>query len=845
MRIVLDLQGAQTLGSRNRGIGRYSKGLASGMARVSNPEIDLRIMLNGAFPDTIEPIIESLSADLPRSAFSIYSAPAGTYPPPVNGDPVQTVAREAVRLHLAKLEPDVVLTTSVMEGFGQGDVAASTFGLPDVLSAAILYDLTPLHDPEVYLGDIRTRAFYERQIETLRSFDALLSISEASRLDAISRLDLNPDTIITINAATDAIFQNGPRQSRSEKLPKNSYILLLGGTDPNKNLMHAINAFSRLPENLRQRWVILHAGVLSEKVRYELVEGLGDSGEIYFLGHVTDVLLINAIDHADLVLFPSRLEGFGLPALEAMSRGTPVLASNNTSLPEVVGDDALLSDPDDPGALTKNIERLLRDPAHRTELGVRARDRAIGFSWDNVGRTAITALDAAVRSRGGKRLRRPSFYEINAVLKACAGPVSLGALTREATVASLIFSGSLGREIGPPRLLIDVTQTSEQDHGTGIQRVVNRTVEHLQEQLGTAQNARQALPVVISSEGMRTAPSFGAAEDTPVLSRAGETLLMLDSSWSQYLDFTGTFKDVRRYGGRIVTVVYDLVPLLHSNVVHVGMIEVFERWFRRALVESHGIVCISRAVADDVVAYIRDRALPHRDGLRIGWWHLGSDLPISKGDYVRPPRAALEDFWDRPGPVFLMIGTIEPRKRHEVALDAIEKLWARGSMARLLIMGREGWNIAELTDRLRKHPEMGRKLLWVEEPSDSELTRGYAAATSLLFPSVYEGYGLPVVEAARAGLGAICSDIPVLREVGGGALYAPVDDVPAWAKVMDDVIAGRRRANPSDTLALSWSESTAQLLEVLYADRWYKVLRWDGTHGILTPDEAYAAKQNQ
>lgn len=833
MRIVLDLQGAQTLGSRNRGIGRYAMGLAGGMARAADPAIDLRITLNAAFPDAIEPIIEALSTDLPRKAFSIYTSPPGaTWPPPEAGDPAQAAAAAAARLHMATLEPDAVLLSSIMEGFGQGDVAGFPLDMPGVLSAAVLYDLTPLHDPDQFLSWSVICSFYHRQVDLFRQSDLLLAISESTRQDGIERLDRGPDTVITIGTATDPIFRTASRSTRSLDLPKEPYLLLLGGADPNKNLVHAIDAATRLPDNLRRGRTVLHVGVLGEETQAILVDRMGGCMDLRFLGHVSDASLIAAIDHADLVLFPSRLEGFGLPALEAMIRGTPVLASNSTSLPEVVGENDLLSDPDDPEALARNIERLLRDPDLRAETGARLQARSEQFSWDEVGRTAVTAISNAVRSQNSSSsLRPPAVYGVDTALEACAEPVAAGAVTSSDAVDLLLLSGRVGAEVGPPRLLVDVTQTSRHDAGTGIQRVVHSIIEHLGPSLDAKGGGRSVQAVVLDAVGARTAPRFGAPTDVPILIRAGETLLMLDSSWAQYSEFGAVFENIRGHGGRVVTVIYDLVPLLHPDLVVSALSEgLFEIWLRRALIESDGLICISKAVADEVVTYVRDNDLPYRDGLRVGWWHLGSNLPVGSGptDTSRP---ALARFLKGTAPVFLMVGTIEPRKRHATALEAMERLWEAGSDARLLIMGREGWNVKEFVAQLRGHREAGHRLLWVEGPTDAELGHGYDSATALLFPSIYEGYGLPVVEAARMGLGSICSDIPVLHEVGGeGAIYVPPDDAVAWAATIADVAAGRRIADPAHTSALSWDDSACQLLEVLYADRWHAVLRHDGSN---------------
>src|SRR5438105_8720704 len=128
--------------------------------------------------------------------------------------------------------------------------------------------------------------------------------------------------------------------------------------------------------------------------------------------------------------------------------------------------------------------------------------------------------------------------------------------------------------------------------------------------------------------------------------------------------------------------------------------------------------------------------------------------------------------------VYLMVGTIEPRKNHAMVIDTFERLWASGSSAKLLIFGRLGWRSDDLARRIRGHPELGRRLLWLEAGTDSELDFAYRHAAALLFPSRCEGFGLPLVEAMRYVQSVIACDISVFSEFGGD--YSRFYDVVAY-----------------------------------------------------------------
>lgn len=838
MRIVLDLRCVQPADGQAHDACGDALELACAMARVAGPEIDLRVVLDGALETSIEPILAQLAPDLPRQAVSLCALPRSEGSDPSRDGPVAAFACDLVRLHLSTIEPDAVLQFdgTVWDGVSRG--ATRIPRLPDVLSVVVLGGPTPHDERGTRLADGDPPLTRSNRLEAVDGADLLLAMSDVTHPNVRARLTSPQGTIVNIGAGRDAILLPRARRPRHGSLPPDPYLLVATGDRSADGLTLLVEAVLRLPLDVAQDLSLLHIGALDEGASRAAEDRLEQRGVVRVFDPCDLDLLANAIDHAALTLLSEGREDLKPSALEVMARGAPVVAWPGSDPLGIAVAAATPDDGGDPAIMARAIEELLHSPARRAELGARLRRHARSIGWEGAAEAALDAIVLAVRGRSSG-LRGASRYRIDDAVAACARPVAAGVVSADMAVDCLIASGRLGAEAGPPRLLVDVTQTSSKDAGTGIQRVVRRTVDSLRSVLGVDKGGRLALPVVLGLDGARTAPGFGAMTDAAVTLRAGETLLMLDSSWDRYPDFTKTFEAVRRHGGRVVTVVYDLAPLLHPDVVADGMSASFDLWFRHALVESDGLACISESVAREVIAFVQARSLPHRDGLRIGWWHLGSDLPPSRRrrEVVLP---ALDRFLEQREPLLLMVGTLEPRKRHEVALRAMEQLWAGGSPARLLILGREGWRTADLAARLRGHPELGRRLLWIEGSDDDALSKAYARASALLFPSLYEGYGLPVVEAARAGLGAICSDIPVLREVGGvGAIYAPVNDPDAWAHAIGDVIAGYRRVDPLGTKALTWDESARHLAEILYADRWHAVLRSGNRAGPMPRTGAF------
>jgi glycosyltransferase involved in cell wall biosynthesis len=297
---------------------------------------------------------------------------------------------------------------------------------------------------------------------------------------------------------------------------------------------------------------------------------------------------------------------------------------------------------------------------------------------------------------------------------------------------------------------------------------------------------------------------------------------MLDSSWERYREFFPIFEQARLKHVPIYTAVYDLLPItLPTGNFVTGGKEWFEGWFREAINASDGFVCISRSTADDVRRYIDSKPeLTNRP--RIGYWHLGSNFEnvTKNGNHSQ----AVKDLTSNP--YLLMIGTIEPRKNHAIALDAMEHAWKQGSELSLCIIGKEGWMVENLMKRLRNHPLAGKKLFIFENLNDTELHALYANASGLLFLSKGEGFGLPLIEAAHHNIPIICSDIPVFHEISGDfATYVSNFDTDKLANELKEWWSKKQAQQLPDTRLmprLSWEQSGKMLFDVVINNNWIR-----------------------
>ena len=273
-------------------------------------------------------------------------------------------------------------------------------------SVVTVHDLGYLYYPEAH----RTGA--RRYLDWSTGWNArhallVLADSEATRADLVRAYGVNPDRVHVVYlghqmAARDDRTANGDLPG-----PSGRYLLYVGTLQPRKNLQRVVAAFARLAGTPPFAGVNLvlagRTGWLSEGIFSE-VERFGLRDRVLFPGYVADADLPALYRNALAYVFPSLYEGFGLPVLEAQGYGVPVMTSNNSSLPEVAGDAALLVDPHDVDAIADAMYRLATDEALRQELIRRGAENVRRFSWEKCARETLEVLLEA--ARGGARRRR-------------------------------------------------------------------------------------------------------------------------------------------------------------------------------------------------------------------------------------------------------------------------------------------------------------------------------------------------------------------------------------------------------------------------------------------------------
>jgi glycosyltransferase involved in cell wall biosynthesis len=588
-----------------------------------------------------------------------------------------------------------------------------------------------------------------------------------------------------------------------------------------------LEAFARMLPSIGQRVLLVFVGEIgddefSRRLKRRMLDP-DSAGAVKVTGFVDDATYAAYLDAADIAV-QLRTESRGETSravLDCLAHGVPTIVNGHSTFNDYDGSAVLkVDDPPSIASVKEALLRLAKDADYRNALAQRGRE------WVGVRHNpeAVAAHYAAVigASLGADERR---------VVEQLADALSQGPCD-DALIGRIVCDAGINAALRAiPRVLIDVSRIAEHDPLTGIERVIKNLVR---EMFALDEPARQLELVRMADGRLVRAARFAEStlgladgslgEERPVGIGSGDTLLMLDSSWLLIDQFVPLFDAVRARAGQVSSVVYDLIPIRHPHTCHEAVVGAFRYWLDQAIVQSDQLLCISKSVADDVAAYVAEESIQLVRPLRLTNFGLGADIKAAAGGgSVRTPFELFMQQSD--APLFLMVGTIEPRKNHAFVLDAFDILWHDHGDARLCMTGKEGWHSDDIMRRIRTHPESGKRFYFLEQATDAELVIAYASATAVIVASLAEGFGLPIVEAAAHHVPVIASDIPVFREVGGtGTLYFSLDSARHLAdavQLMKSIPDAQRREMASRVERLTWAQSAQRLLQIVAGRKSY------------------------
>jgi glycosyltransferase involved in cell wall biosynthesis len=591
-------------------------------------------------------------------------------------------------------------------------------------------------------------------------------------------------------------------------LPDDALILAsFGFLHPHKGIDQIIAALPVIAAKVGRKVCLLAINALPDPSRHQLQQqyqqlaaALGVAGDVYWITDYQDIgQSQRQLACADFILYPyaNTQESASAAVTIGLATSRPVLVSNQPIFADL-SEITWRMNGHDAAAIAQAVCTLHADPA----------------------------LAQALQARQHEWLGQRSLQNISARLaRAVIG------CHRDKTLSAQLTPAieSLQVSARQPQLLVDISELYFRDARTGIQRVVRNILQELQHGL-TSPNlvAYQVLPVFgVSGQGYchtrRFDQTVGTANNLPqeneaVQPEVGDIFLGLDLSAHLFPEAENWLRDYRRRGVAIHFVVYDIIPLRNPQWTAPGMPEAFGRWLLSIARQSNRLLCISATVAADVHDWLVQHA-PEQTVPDIASFPLGADLLPQSLAPTPVNQSPLPDLQGRL--VFLSVSTIEPRKGQAQTLAAFEQLWAQGQDIVLVLVGKVGWMMDQFVTRLSHHPENGHRLFWLQGLSDTALEQVYARSTALIAASEAEGFGLPLIEAARHRLPILARNIPVFREVAGRhAFYFDGLSAGGLARAIQywQLLRQQQHHPASDGMHwLNWQQSAQHLQTLLKA----------------------------
>lgn len=313
------------------------------------------------------------------------------------------------------------------------------------------------------------------------------------------------------------------------------------------------------------------------------------------------------------------------------------------------------------------------------------------------------------------------------------------------------------------RLLIDVTMINKNDAGTGIQRVVRALALQEQEMRSRGWDVWYVIASRRESYHRINWPGDNAhCGNSDINAQPGDIFLGLDYSLDTVRIHEKQLRRLSAQGVGIWFLVHDLLPIQRPDWFSPDNVARYRKWIRILASLADGFFCNSAQTETELRTILAAR-FHLVEGYHTHVLPMGTDIRASLHTTGFPDRfddllAVLDTT-----PTVLMVGTLEPRKGHADVLDAFDLLWNQGFAYNLVLVGRAGWKVGLLVERLKSHPMLGHKLYWLNNASDEALMRLYEVCDGVMLASLAEGFGLPLTEALRYRKPVLARNLSIFR----------------------------------------------------------------------------------
>lgn len=692
---------------------------------------------------------------------------------------------------------DIVLTLDISNHFILAAESKFFFSLMSkgVQVYSIVYDLLPILTPHVFppKADVN----HSNWLNAVKKMTGAICISQSVANDLQDwytkhKDESNQSFKILVSHLGADIKNSAP----TKEIPENAESILrlctlrptfimVGTIEPRKGHALVIDAFSDLwskgldinliligkegwgniPNNMRRN--------IPDIVNYINLHSEQDN-RLLWLKHVSDIFLEKIYEKASCLIIASENEGFGLPLIEAAQYGLPIIAHDIPVFREVAGKNAFYfkgSSKELTDAIISWIDLYKTHNIPDSKL-------INWLTWDNCAKNIIHNLTEEPQKKH--------------------------------------------------KLYVDISIVYKNDYRTGIQRVTRSILLEL-----SKDKSITVIPVYLNQKEKKYSyneltlhiddqENISYKDSNSEISPSmGDILLCLDLSGSYITEAyqQGLFNQLKTNGITTHFVIYDLLPIKIPHCFLEEDIASFIEWLS-VTTTADSVLCISQSVANDYNTWFNSLpAYMKNNEINISYFHLGGDISQSLPSKGLPKNWQQEIENIKSYPCFLMVGTIEPRKGYQQVLKAFELLWKTGTDLNLVIVGKEGWMTSNFCESLRTHPEKNHHLFWFDDISDEYLEKLYNSLSCLIAASEDEGFGLPLIEAARHNLPIIARDTPIFREIAGDHAYyfygfeadKLATKIINWLDIHDNGLHPKSNEIPW----MTWTESTSQLKKII------------------------------
>ena len=298
-------------------------------------------------------------------------------------------------------------------------------------------------------------------------------------------------------------------------------------------------------------------------------------------------------------------------------------------------------------------------------------------------------------------------------------------------------------------------------------------------------------------------------------STGNDILILADSSWG--MNMWKSLEEAKNNDVKIITIIYDLIPINYPHLVRTCYTKIFIQWLNKLYELSDSFICISETVKNELTEYYKNNNYEITSKY-FSSFKLGCDFKQSNYDLINIRQVLINMFNNKS--TYLIVSTIEPRKNHNLLLDTFTALWDKGFDIQLCIVGKDSGKCPYLISRITNNKQLHTKLFWFDDINDDELIYCYNNSKALIFSSIVEGFGLPIVESLNFGLPVLASDIPVHKEVGKDMIdYFNIDNSNELVKMIEDIESGKRelkRVDAEKVHITNWKESAEDLLSKIF-----------------------------